>query len=436
MKLSNLSLKKTLFGKDDSTRTIETLGNIRPTLNSYILSISDSVYNCATGARCCYGGTAYPSYNKNFDLLEKVIGYGHDSVSAHSNILLLFEVTSAFNSIYPDLIKILPAMRFMNIEVISLEQNEEPNYTELDEVTDPKVLNYDKNYILIGGSIRAYRYFVEKCFLNGIPENSGILYKRIISCIYQSIDACFFSDFFKKGILDKAQFMYLPETKELSEDVYDTYHYQELNDDDVVQIVNFDSLQTIYSKITDLINPESLEDKKKIFEAILNTSVITLKLQHYSRAISQQINRHLSGISQESQRYVDYSKTKFIDPTKFNSKKYTDPNAKYNIKDFDNLNNHTSQEIGDKMIGIYQSLKDDGMINQDARGYLPMNVETKAIHTFTYQNLLHFIKLRTSSAAQPEVQYIANDMKKLIQDVVCKDIMDEDFVQYIESKMK
>lgn len=324
----------------------------------------------------------------------------------------------------------------MNIEVIPLEQNEEPNYTELDEVTDPKVLNYDKNYILIGGSIRAYRYFVEKCFLNGIQENSGILYKRIISCIYQSIDACFFSDFFKKGILDKAQFMYLPETKELSEDVYDTYHYQELNDDDVVQIVNFDSLQTIYSKITDLINPESLEDKKKIFEAILNTSVITLKLQHYSRAISQQINRHLSGISQESQRYVDYSKTKFIDPTKFNSKKYTDPNEKYNIKDFDNLNNHTSQEIGDKMIGIYQSLKDDGMINQDARGYLPMNVETKAIHTFTYQNLLHFIKLRTSSAAQPEVQYIANDMKKLIQDVVCKDIMDEDFVQYIESKMK
>lgn len=434
MKLSSLSLKKTLFNNNEDRETINTLGSISPSLNAYILSVSDSVYNCAIGARCCYGGTVYPDYEKNSKLLERVIGYGHDSVAGHSNILILLEITSAFNSIYPDLIKILPAMRFMNIEVIPYNKNEESNYTELEEFKNPKLINYNKNYILLGGSIRAFRYFVEKCNLNNIEKNSGILYKKIIECIYQSIDACFFSDFFKKGILSKEQFMYLPETREISDEVYDTYHYQELNDNDTVQIVNFDSLESIYTKITDIIAPETKEEKEIIFNAILNTSSITLKLQHYSRAISQQINRHLSAISQESQRYVDYSKTKFIDPTQFNPAKYSKDNT-YPVKDFEVLNNHTAQDIGNKLISIYQSLKDDGMINQDARGYLPMNVETKAIHTFTYHNLLHFIRLRTDQAAQPEVQVIANEMKRLVLEAVCKDINDEDFIEYIKSKM-
>jgi hypothetical protein len=46
------------------------------------------------------------------------------------------------------------------------------------------------------------------------------------------------------------------------------------------------------------------------------------------------------------------------------------------------------------------------MFKQDARGFLPFNVPTKLMMTFTYSNLIHFIKERTNIAAQPEIRNI------------------------------
>ena len=50
------------------------------------------------------------------------------------------------------------------------------------------------------------------------------------------------------------------------------------------------------------------------------------------------------------------------------------------------------------------------MLAQDARSYLPFNVKTKALHTFTLTNYLHFIKVRTPKAAQEEIRRIAKEM--------------------------
>jgi flavin-dependent thymidylate synthase len=154
-------------------------------------------------------------------------------------------------------------------------------------------------------------------------------------------------------------------------------------------------------------------DKDKIIKAIFDTSIITIRLHNYSRAISQQINRHMSGISQESQRYVDYSSAQFIDPLVFDTEKY-DVGKLYNVELFGTKVKITSQELGDSLVKIYNQLKNQGMLSQDARSFLPINVKTKTIHTFTYTNFLHFIKVRTKPQTQAENRCIANEMKDLM----------------------
>ena len=78
----------------------------------------------------------------------------------------------------------------------------------------------------------------------------------------------------------------------------------------------------------------------------------------------------------------------------------------------------TSQEIGEKLQSVYPQLKEQGMLSQDARSFLPFNVKTKAMHTFTLTNYLHFIKVRIGKAAQPEIRFIAEEMKNVFVDKV------------------
>ena len=75
----------------------------------------------------------------------------------------------------------------------------------------------------------------------------------------------------------------------------------------------------------------------------------------------------------------------------------------------------TSEELGEEIIKLYPQLKQQGMINQDARAFLPMNVATNAMYTFTMENMLHFIKVRDSQFAQQEVQGLAKQLEDVIE---------------------
>lgn len=75
----------------------------------------------------------------------------------------------------------------------------------------------------------------------------------------------------------------------------------------------------------------------------------------------------------------------------------------------------TSEELGEEIIKLYPQLKQQGMINQDARAFLPMNVTTNAMYTFTFENILHFIKVRDSQYAQQEVQGLAKQLENVIE---------------------
>ena len=75
----------------------------------------------------------------------------------------------------------------------------------------------------------------------------------------------------------------------------------------------------------------------------------------------------------------------------------------------------TAQELGETLQKVYGQLIDQGMLKQDARGFLPFNVTTKLMMTFTYSDLIHFFNMRIDKAAQPEVQEMAKETYKLLK---------------------
>ena len=426
------SLKEALtMSKDERSykRSREFDSNINANFAIYPISISDSAYLCSLGAKTCYNLNVADTYKKNIEHIKRIMGYGHDSISAHSNIMFLLTISAPKDSNTDNLnmisiINALPGMRFMNISVLPFVQTDSSNY------------NKDSVVLLISGSIRAFRYFVMKESDLIIDSYSNIdreFIDSIYTLIYSSIEKEFFTDMLKDNeynyFLKENEFKYIPELKLTTVEDKDgneiavtdensaaTYH-QDVYGSKHVTLYYRDKLEESIDSILNIIQDGYSKDA--IYKALVKSGIVTIKLHNYSRAISQQINRHLSGISQESQRYVDYSNTEFIDPLPFNPKVYPDSNKKYKIKFGDNNSIEvTSAELGKLIIDIYPQLKEQGMVNQEARSFLPMNSETKAVHTFTYENLFHFLKVRDNDRAQPEVQQIAKEIKQLLKESI------------------
>jgi thymidylate synthase ThyX len=103
-----------------------------------------------------------------------------------------------------------------------------------------------------------------------------------------------------------------------------------------------------------------------------------------------------------------------VDPTKFNPEKYPDRKV-YKVSVDGHEMEKTAQDLGETLQKVYGQLIDQGMLKQDARGFLPFNVATRLMMTFTYSDLIHFFNMRIDKAAQPEVQEIAKETYELLK---------------------
>lgn len=408
-------LKNIFKSKDDSDNSYGVK------INTRVLSISDSAYLCSTAAKTCYNLKASKLYNENLNHIKRIIGYGHDSIIGHSNVIFLLEIKTDSKSPADDVIySILPSLKFMNISLLPYKIK----FNDDGSVDSNRTIRY-----LVSGSARAFRYFVTEYENNSTRFYDNTLFDKVINIIYSSFEKELFADFIKNGVLEEKNFKYVAPMlidTSIDEDTVDTKDMQVIHQPLIslnhVAILYRDDIYKLYEELCDI---DEVEDKDELLNCVLNCSIVSLELRNYSRAISQQINRHLSAISQESQRYVDYTNSSFINPLVFDKEYYTDINKKYHVKVADSELDLTSQELGELIISIYPQLIEQGMKKQDARSFLPMNSETKTVHTFTWRNLIHFIKLRSSNAAQPEVRCISDEIKSLILKKIDKD--DEDF---------
>lgn len=428
----NRNKLKEFFTKDSEKMNIQLKNESSRNIGiSYsIIDNTESAFLCSMAAKTCYGLTVENTYEKCLAHIKRVIGYGHDSISAHSNILVLlcfksnnssisgFDLSSIFTS--------LSALHFMNVVPLDfLHHKDSKEY-----------------FVLLSGSIRAFRYFIQNSKLpddvvSANETNYNFeLYRTILDIAKHSIEKEFFEDMqdyvnlneflYKYPYMDENAVEFVESNADTSMDyktkrlVYACKNLSAYSTPDIPSIY-VDILSNIadaYAESNpDLVDNESWmykvtkEQSKLLMQAIFRCTVFSFKMREFSRAISQQINRHLCAISQESQRYVDYTKKAlFIDPLPFSPKAYPDINKKYTIKFGGKELTMTSDELGEEIIKLYPQLKSQGMINQDARAFLPMNVSTKAMYTFTVENLLHFIKVRENQAAQQEVQKLAKQL--------------------------
>jgi thymidylate synthase (FAD) len=137
-------------------------------------------------------------------------------------------------------------------------------------------------------------------------------------------------------------------------------------------------------------------------------------LEHYSftvkficdRGVSHEIVRHrMASYCQESTRYCNYSKDSFGNEITVIEPCFFWDMAMYN--DWYYACKAAEQK--------YFQLLYEGATPQEARAVLPHSLKTELIMTANLREWRHFLKLRCSKAAHPQVQEVANLLLKELQ---------------------
>ena len=154
-----------------------------------------------------------------------------------------------------------------------------------------------------------------------------------------------------------------------------------------------------------------------------------------SRAIANEVVRHRQlSFSQESTRYCDYSNEKkfeksltYIIPSKFQNDIRVGDASNFHNNECYNIKGETCEIYNENVKGLsryltslyeaeqnYFALRKEGWKPEEARGILPLDLKTDLIVTGTKDQWDAFFELRCAKSAHPDVQIIANKIKKYI----------------------
>ena len=354
-----------------------------------VIYASDSSYLVSKAARMCIGQDVEEDYEKRLLHISRVALRGHESTFEHTNIIIMLHFN---HSLFPEFINLASGMRYLNWKVRQDTNNV---------------------HILIGGTIRAYKNAIRFCpdcihnpFINSIKE-----------VLYSCTESVYYDDLIKDGVMNRDQFATAVENMKTIK-----YSRASIDDDVLCDVIGYEHKKLESENVEILATEHHTMDKilKKVspygfsIYDCMDMAAVTVVFKNISRAISVQIVRHRNGISQMSQRYVDYRNKGFVDPLKFISDEA--PNKRYNVNIYGSNVSKTSLELGNDLCKIYDQLIEQGMKRQDARGFLPSNVVTDLIMTFTYRNLYHFFAMREANDAQNEVRDIANQLHRLFRE--------------------
>ncbi len=136
-------------------------------------------------------------------------------------------------------------------------------------------------------------------------------------------------------------------------------------------------------------------------EAVIEHFNITVKFTT-DRGITHEIVRHrIASYAQESTRYCNYSKDKFS-----NEISVVKPvDIAEGTQEFEDWKE--AMEAAEK---AYFKLLEDGCKAQVARSVLPTCAKTELMATMNLRELRHFLRLRGSAAAHPDIRILAKDL--------------------------
>jgi thymidylate synthase (FAD) len=145
---------------------------------------------------------------------------------------------------------------------------------------------------------------------------------------------------------------------------------------------------------------------KRGHESVIEHESITVRIV-CDRGVSHELVRHrLASYSQESTRYCNYSADKF-------SGQITciDPSTAFGYCDCDVLDRQKRdiwRQAMEDAERAYLDLLKAGARPEEARGVLPNALKTEIVVTMDLREWRHFLRLRTSRAAHPQMAEIAN----------------------------
>lgn len=346
-----------------------------------LVYMNDGVRICAQACSCCWDKTIPEDYQGQVEYLARRCKTGHTSTLEHSNFVVVYRLPPIINTG-----KVL-------ISTLDFLANNQYLHTAIEQDSG------NTPWILIGGSYRAFDDVYHK-----IHSTNGDLIGHITKQIYECINGKIFPDLTSDGILAEERFINVE-----PDPISNTFNPigTDLYEDDKVKFVSIDNIEQIRKNLRAIIGEDIFTN-----EEISRVATVTILFKDMSRTGTHQLVRHRNGITQESQRYVNYSQAAFADPLAFKPDKY-DINKKYDFEFGGQKFSMTSNEIGENIIGIYQYMIDRGMLKEDARSFLPGNVKCRKLYmTFTYDHLFKFIELRCHIAAQAEIRSFAMSVKQ------------------------
>ena len=152
-------------------------------------------------------------------------------------------------------------------------------------------------------------------------------------------------------------------------------------------------------------------------ESVIEHAVASLRIV-CDRGVSHEIVRHrIASYSQESTRYCNYTKDKFGKEIAFVRPADLEPCIVYPAV------RHDCQRCSGYMAWLaamneasaqYFRLIELGYSPQIARSVLPNSLKTELVMTANFREWLHFIELRTSAAAHPQMREIALMVKDIL----------------------
>jgi len=152
-------------------------------------------------------------------------------------------------------------------------------------------------------------------------------------------------------------------------------------------------------------NPNRIQEWIKMgHESVIEHASATFYIKA-SRVLTHELVRHrLASYSQRSQRYVKESEPRYIIPPELEST----ANKK-------NRHSVFQKAMKDAWVA-YKKLLDLGVKAEIARYVLPNACETQIVMTMNFRELRHFIKLRTSERALPEMRAVANEVLRIMKE--------------------
>jgi len=148
-------------------------------------------------------------------------------------------------------------------------------------------------------------------------------------------------------------------------------------------------------------NPKRIQDWIKMgHESVIEHASATFYVRA-SRTLTHELVRHrLASYSQRSQRYVTEKEVRCVEPPEIRE-----------ISEGSKIFNQAMQQAW----AAYGKLLDQGLKPEIARYVLPNACETQVIMTMNFRELRHFIKVRTSSKALPEMRAIASEVRRIMK---------------------